>query len=91
MVVRVRPPIMEDTQQCVSSDFTDCTTINKNTITLSRQAYDDRDFTFDRVLSQNAGQAEMFQIVAEPIVDDVLKGYNGTILAYGQVITSKKH
>jgi hypothetical protein len=85
VVVRIRPPIAEDTQQCLSSDFVDCTTINKNTVTLSRQAYDDRDFSFDHVLPQIATQDDMYNIVAEPIVDDVLKGYNGTILAYGQV------
>jgi kinesin family protein 5 len=43
--------------------------------------------TFDRVFDCESTQEELFQEAAAPAVLDVLKGYNGTILAYGQVCT----
>lgn len=50
-----------------------------------------RPFTFDGVLEQSATQADVYREVAQPIVDDVLEGYNGTILAYGQTGAGKTH
>ena len=41
--------------------------------------------TFDRIFDCPTTQDEVFDEVAAPAVRDVLKGYNGTILAYGQV------
>jgi hypothetical protein len=48
-------------------------------------------FRFDAVLPPEANQARTFEVVAAPIVDDALKGYNGTILAYGQTGTGKTY
>jgi kinesin family protein 5 len=42
------------------------------------------DFTFDRVLGPDATQHDVFMAGVKDVVDDVLKGYNGTCLAYGQ-------
>lgn len=50
-----------------------------------------RSFTFDGVLDQSATQADVYREVAQPIVDGVLEGYNGTILAYGQTGAGKTH
>lgn len=50
-----------------------------------------RRYTFDGVLDQGATQADVYREVAQPIVDDVLEGYNGTILAYGQTGAGKTH
>jgi hypothetical protein len=36
-----------------------------------------------------AGQEHIFTVVAEPLLSDVLEGYNSTILAYGQVPASR--
>ena len=33
----------------------------------------------------------MFETTAQPIVDSVLQGYNGTVFAYGQTGTGKTH
>jgi kinesin family protein 3/17 len=44
-------------------------------------------FTFDQVYDQETSQLEIFRISAQPIVESVLNGYNGTIFAYGQTGT----
>ena len=42
-----------------------------------------RDFMFDYVFGQDSSQDSVFNRIARPVVDDVLKGFNGTIFAYG--------
>ena len=42
------------------------------------------EFYFDEVLRPEAGQADVYQVAVAPVVEDVLGGYNGTVLAYGQ-------
>ncbi|CAH8478884.1 unnamed protein product [Dicrocoelium dendriticum] len=46
-------------------------------------------FAFDHVFQPKATQLEVYDIVAKPIVADVLNGYNGTIFAYGQTSSGK--
>ncbi|KAI8377144.1 kinesin motor domain-containing protein [Choanephora cucurbitarum] len=48
-------------------------------------------YTFDRVFKEEASQQEVYQNVAEPILEDVLKGYSCTIFAYGQTGTGKTY
>ena len=48
-------------------------------------------YAFDGVLDRDASQADVYREVAQPVVDDVLRGYNGTILAYGQTGAGKTH
>ena len=40
-------------------------------------------YVFDQVYDPSASQAKLYETAVTPIVDSVLKGYNGTILAYG--------
>jgi len=46
-------------------------------------------FTFDHIFGPDSTQAEAFDAIARHTVDDVLKGYNGTIFAYGQTGSGK--
>lgn len=48
-------------------------------------------FTFDRVFDPESRQEEIYNYAAKPVVEDVLKGYNGTIFAYGQTSSGKTH
>ncbi|KAI8373833.1 kinesin motor domain-containing protein [Blakeslea trispora] len=48
-------------------------------------------YTFDRVFKEDATQQEVYHNVAEPILEDVLKGYSCTIFAYGQTGTGKTY
>lgn len=46
-------------------------------------------FTFDHVYGERGSpSAEMFDDCIAPLVDSLFQGYNGTVLAYGQVTYS---
>eukprot|EP00042_Codosiga_hollandica_P052134 m.656332 g.656332 ORF g.656332 m.656332 type:complete len:728 (-) comp58428_c0_seq1:94-2277(-) len=83
VVARVRPPnLAELNTQIVASTDRDGKTI---TIEGQRKAV----FTFDRVFAMDSTQEDVYQYTARSIVEDVLKGYNGTIFAYGQTSSGK--
>lgn len=44
-------------------------------------------FQFDRVFGPESDQSSVFDYTAIPLIQDVLKGYNATIFAYGQTGT----
>lgn len=46
---------------------------------------------YDHIFSPSASQAEVFENIAQPVIDNVLEGYNGTIFAYGQTGSGKTH
>ena len=46
-------------------------------------------FTFDHVFDPNCTQADVFDQLAKDTVNDVLRGYNGSIFAYGQTGSGK--
>ena len=48
-------------------------------------------FVFDRVFQLDAQQEDIYSTAALPIVESVLEGFNGTILAYGQTSSGKTH
>lgn len=48
-------------------------------------------FNFDYIFGMESTQSNVFSIIAEPLITDVLRGYNATILAYGQSGTGKTH
>ena len=40
----------------------------------------------EQVLPPGASQADVYECAVSSVVDDVLDGFNGTIMAYGQVL-----
>lgn len=48
-------------------------------------------FVFDRVFDGSASQSQVFEGTIRSTVDDVLKGYNGTIFAYGHTGSGKTY
>ena len=58
---------------------------SENEIKLTRPLIEERIFEFDRILGGEITQDESYNRVGRKIVSDVLEGYNGTIMAYGQV------
>ncbi|KAL4569891.1 hypothetical protein LXL04_025537 [Taraxacum kok-saghyz] len=56
---------------------------------LRRNNWDSDTFEFDEVLTEFASQKRVYEVVAKPVVENVLDGYNGTVMAYGQTGTGK--
>ena len=48
-----------------------------------------KQFTFDKIYDWNSRQEDVFVQVAQPIIEQVIGGFNGTIFAYGQTGTGK--
>ncbi|CAG9318513.1 unnamed protein product [Blepharisma stoltei] len=46
-------------------------------------------FCFDRVFPSSTLQQEVYDAAGKPIIESVLEGFNGTILAYGQTSSGK--
>ncbi|XP_069038372.1 centromere-associated protein E isoform X2 [Lepisosteus oculatus] len=46
-------------------------------------------FSFDRVFNVNESTSQVYDEVAKPLVISAIKGYNGTIFAYGQTSSGK--
>lgn len=46
-------------------------------------------FTFDKVFHPECLQADVYRTAAEPIVEAVMQGFNGTVFAYGQTSSGK--
>ena len=58
----------------------------RDVINNQRQDYS---FAFSRILDAATTQDQVFETIAQPVVDSVLEGYNGTIFAYGQTGSGK--
>lgn len=52
---------------------------------------DGKTYTFDRIFNETTQQETVYKYAAQPIVKDVLTGFNGTIFAYGQTSSGKTH
>ncbi|PRP86919.1 hypothetical protein PROFUN_03667 [Planoprotostelium fungivorum] len=48
-------------------------------------------FVFDRVFGTSTTQAQIFDYAAKPVIEDIMRGYNGTIFVYGQTSSGKTH
>lgn len=48
-------------------------------------------FTFDRAFGPESKQADVYQVVVAPLINEVVAGYNCTVFAYGQTGTGKTH
>ncbi|KAI8924527.1 P-loop containing nucleoside triphosphate hydrolase protein [Entophlyctis helioformis] len=51
-----------------------------------RESYE---FRFDKLFDVDTKQEEVFDVVAKPVIQSTLEGYNGTIFAYGQTGSGK--
>jgi len=51
----------------------------------------DQFFVLDRVFRWDASQKEVYDYAAKPIINAVLRGFNGTVFAYGQTSSGKTY
>ena len=62
------------------------------TITPKSDASKSLKFEFDEIFSSNnSSQETLYRTIAKPIIEDVLQGFNGSILAYGQTGSGKTY
>eukprot|EP00439_Symbiodinium_sp_Y106_P027874 s3699_g3.t1 len=64
-----------------------CVTINGDGTSVYVPSIDNS-FVFDRVFGVDAAQKEVYDYAAKPIINGVLRGFNGTVFAYGVFLSS---
>jgi kinesin family protein 5 len=85
---RLRPIIPEDHKSTVTIRNAPeiCVHLKADgqTIKLVQNLYSSRNFKVDHTFDTAAGQVDVYFQSLKPIVTDVLAGYNGTGIVYGQ-------
>ncbi|XP_050945802.1 kinesin-like protein KIN-UA isoform X1 [Cucumis melo] len=91
VAVRLRPRNTEES--IADADFADCVELQPELkrLKLRKNNWDSDTYEFDEVLTEFASQKRVYEVVAKPVVESVLDGYNGTIMAYGQTGTGKTY
>lgn len=82
---------LTDRAKIESSFNSSIISIHPGNNTLSYCQHDRKEFKFDACMAEETLQTDVYEQVAQHIVRDVMNGYNGTILAYGQTSTGKTH
>ncbi|XP_038682774.1 kinesin-like protein KIN-UB [Tripterygium wilfordii] len=91
VAVRLRPRNAEEL--VADADFADCVELQPELkrLKLRKNNWDADTYEFDEVLTEFASQKRVYEVVAKPVVESVLDGYNGTVMAYGQTGTGKTY
>ncbi|KMT12230.1 hypothetical protein BVRB_5g101760 isoform A [Beta vulgaris subsp. vulgaris] len=91
VAVRLRPRNSEEL--VADADFADCVELQPELkrLKLRKNNWDSDTYEFDEVLTEFSSQKRVYEVVAKPVVESVLDGYNGTIMAYGQTGTGKTY
>ncbi|GLJ54552.1 hypothetical protein SUGI_1171610 [Cryptomeria japonica] len=89
VAVRLRPRNAEE--EVADADFADCVELQPELkrLKLRKNNWDSETYQFDEVLTEIHTQKRVYEVVAKPVVESVLEGYNGTVMAYGQTGTGK--
>ncbi|GMG99433.1 hypothetical protein Nepgr_001273 [Nepenthes gracilis] len=88
--VRLRP-INDDLAS--DTDYADCVELQPEMkkVKLRKNNWNSESYKFDEVFTETATQKRVYQVAAKPVVESVLSGFNGTIMAYGQTGTGKTY
>ncbi|CAI0442656.1 unnamed protein product [Linum tenue] len=91
LAVRVRPRSAEEVIS--DADFADCVELQPELkrLMLRKNNWSAESYKFDDVFTETASQRRVYEAVAKPVVESVLSGYNGTVMAYGQTGTGKTY
>ncbi|KAB1219034.1 Armadillo repeat-containing kinesin-like protein 1 [Morella rubra] len=90
VTVRLRPKNAEDLS---NADFLDCVEFQPELkrLKLRKNNWSSESYQFDEVFTETASQKRVYEVVAKPVVESVLRGHNGTVMAYGQTGTGKTY
>ncbi|XP_037358712.1 kinesin-like protein KIF23 isoform X2 [Talpa occidentalis] len=90
---RVRPLGFPDQESCI--EVINSTTLQLHTpegYRLNRNGdYKETQYSFKQVFSTHTTQKELFDVVANPLVDDLIHGKNGLLFTYGVTGSGKTH
>mmetsp|Transcript_19171 Transcript_19171/g.18512 ORF Transcript_19171/g.18512 Transcript_19171/m.18512 type:complete len:915 (-) Transcript_19171:147-2891(-) len=78
-----------DTSQIVANLENNHSSLGR--IVLTQTSGKPREFLYDYAFGQESSQDDIFEAVAQPVIDDFLSGKHGTIFAYGQTGTGKTY
>jgi kinesin family member 15 len=85
VAIRIRP--FNDKE--LSENPSKCLTILESKSIILDSKPEPRTFTYDNVANEKSTQEQIFEIVGMPITTSCIRGYNGTIFAYGQTGAGK--
>eukprot|EP01132_Coremiostelium_polycephalum_P003999 gene3999-5001_t len=87
VVCRFRPQNKNELSQGGYSiiEVTDNQTVN------IKGAETNHTFTFDRIFHDRCTQKDVYDDAAKPVIEDIMSGYNGCLLVYGQTSSGKTH
>lgn len=89
VIVRLRPPASPDEDISEVFALTEKKSVTvKDPLSRGRMEHN---FTFDHVFAPEDGQEAVFDVVAKPLVDNLLNGFNSCCFAYGQTGSGKTH
>ncbi|XP_039121728.1 kinesin-like protein KIN-1 [Dioscorea cayenensis subsp. rotundata] len=87
--VRFRPLSLKEKK--VHGDSVCITCLDRESFIFKDEKEEDLPFCFDRVFYQDSAQADVYEFLALPIVQDTVKAINGTIITYGQTGAGKTY
>ncbi|KAM3283007.1 kinesin-like protein KIN-UC isoform X1 [Capsicum chacoense] len=90
VAIRVRP---RNAEELSDADYADCVEVQPELkkLKLRKNNWNSEFYKFDEVFAESASQKRIYETVAKPVVESVLNGYNGTVMAYGQTGTGKTY
>lgn len=88
VALRCRP---RNSDEKMANDAAAVTIEDNNQGVIISSDNDEKTFVFDHSYGPSASQTQLFEELAEPLVDKALEGFNGTIFAYGQTGSGKTY
>ncbi|KAG9144423.1 hypothetical protein Leryth_023013 [Lithospermum erythrorhizon] len=90
VAVRIRP---KNSEELSDPDYADCIELQPELkrLKLRKNNWSSESYRFDEIFTETASQKRIYEVVAKPVVESVLNGYNGTVMAYGQTGTGKTY
>lgn len=72
-------------------DFLCVEYVNETSVVIANGTSGKTEFNFDAVYNGSTNQSSFYKEIASPTIEEVLKGYNGTIFTYGQSGSGKTY
>ena len=94
IIVRIRPEVEHDRVELTTEDELRTCIYKKspNKVILTNEKTDNKyEMEFDYVFDEKDNQELIFNTFGEKLMNDIFRGYNGTVMAYGQTGSGKTY